>query len=464
MMNSIETLLASAFAAFRDISPPIEAIGPEGRSFEMEMQLAEEVPAPSESDSPEEEAEQPEAMAEPDLVPALPLAAIPAAPVIPAAGGDQPVEEAAAPDEGASPAPPVAEGEGRLPDPAVVPVPRHVDPVSLAALWSGEIPLLPREGIAADVPAVGPAETLGVDGGDAADVQLAAGQAIPATAIRSTAPALPVAPLPSELAQIPSRPEKTPDLADEWARLVGQGRLASQRPGGEGTAMPLPMPAPVPATPVPRPSREPDPVAAVEAAVPAGKPEASIPPVAVTPPAAVGSLAAIATEEQSTVESGLVAEVAIHFPPDRQAEGAGRVVLHAPALQVEPRHIIRQLSERIPDAPQNQIEITLSPEELGKVRLVITQGDSPTVTVHAENRDTLDLLRRNGELLARELRDTGLGGATISFGDRGAGAGTMQQPDRLRYGPDRPREGEDPTITATTQYRPVQGRQIDIRI
>jgi len=474
LMNPIETLLASAFAAIRDVSLPVETGAPEGWSFEMEMELAEEAPALPEPDSPEEEAEPREILAEPDpaaaqplaepdLAPALPLAAIPAAPVSPEAGGDQPEKEAVAPDGGARPAPPVAKAEDGSPAPTAAPVPRHADPVPLVVLWSGEGALPAPEAVVAEVMAIARPEISSVEGGEVRGAPLPAGQPAPATVIRTAAPLSPVVmPLPPAPVQIPSGAEKTPDLADEWTRLVGQGRLARRQPEAEGPAMPLP----VLAIPAPRPSRESGPAMVVEAAAPpAAKPETSIPPTATVPPPTTGAATAVTTEEPTAVEPSLAAEVAVHLPRDRRMEGARVSVSHAPpAMRVEPRHVIRQLSERIAESPRNQIEITLTPEELGKVRLVITQGDSPTVTVHAENRDTLDLLRRNGELLARELRDTGLGGATISFGDRGAGSGPMQQPERLRYGADHPREGEEATGTATTRHRPVLGRQIDIRI
>ncbi|MEF3048096.1 flagellar hook-length control protein FliK [Pseudotabrizicola sp. L79] len=62
-------------------------------------------------------------------------------------------------------------------------------------------------------------------------------------------------------------------------------------------------------------------------------------------------------------------------------------------------------------------ELTLSPEELGKVRFEITsQDDRLAVRLFAERPETLDLLRRQSDLLLAELKQAGYAQSSLSFG------------------------------------------------
>lgn len=162
-------------------------------------------------------------------------------------------------------------------------------------------------------------------------------------------------------------------------------------------------------------------------------------------------------------EIDMASEIAVQFAPVPSHPMHG-----APAALVQPllhdaHHVVRQLAQHIYPAAREQIEITLAPEELGKVRLVVTAGDSPTVTVLADNPDTLELLRRNSDLLARELRESGFSGASLSFGDGGGGT------HHSRGGPAefvQPTGTTDtaPEIAPTDQGLQSSDRRIDIRI
>ena len=62
-------------------------------------------------------------------------------------------------------------------------------------------------------------------------------------------------------------------------------------------------------------------------------------------------------------------------------------------------------------------ELTLTPEEMGKLRFEITtRDDQTTIRVFAERGETLDLLRRNADSLVNELRQMGLSHGSLSFG------------------------------------------------
>jgi flagellar hook-length control protein FliK len=66
------------------------------------------------------------------------------------------------------------------------------------------------------------------------------------------------------------------------------------------------------------------------------------------------------------------------------------------------------------------VELTLAPEELGRLRLhMVPQGDAIHVILSAERPDTVDLLRRNADHLIAELRQSGFTAPSFSFGTWG---------------------------------------------
>ncbi len=89
-----------------------------------------------------------------------------------------------------------------------------------------------------------------------------------------------------------------------------------------------------------------------------------------------------------------------------------------------PRHIAQQLADVARSMPDRPIELTLSPEELGRLRLTFT-GDlsAMSVSVNVERPETLDLMRRHIEILAQEMREIGYGEVTFSFEQSGSEAG-----------------------------------------
>ena len=147
-------------------------------------------------------------------------------------------------------------------------------------------------------------------------------------------------------------------------------------------------------------------------------------------------------------------------PPD-----AVRASVAAPAVP-EPIQVARQISQQLDSAKDSNIEIVLSPEELGKVRISIGHGDIPSISISADRPETLDLLRRHVDILSGEMRAAGLSGAEISFGNGSdaAGGNDISQARKNRpakiHGPER--ELLDAVAQATAGF--VSGRQLDIRI
>ena len=82
------------------------------------------------------------------------------------------------------------------------------------------------------------------------------------------------------------------------------------------------------------------------------------------------------------------------------------------------RHVAGQISIAVTGPGGRATEISLSPEELGRVRLHMTAVDH-TITLHvmAERPETTDLLRRHIDVLAQEFRELGYENIAFSFGD-----------------------------------------------
>lgn len=113
----------------------------------------------------------------------------------------------------------------------------------------------------------------------------------------------------------------------------------------------------------------------------------------------------------------------------RSLSGAWQAGADAPKGPGHAADIARQLSAQIaassaargPGGYQT-LEITLNPAELGRVRLTLQAGEAAmVVTIAADRPETLDLMRRNVDVLAQEFRDIGYDSTGFSFGQEAAG-------------------------------------------
>ncbi|MEQ6203020.1 flagellar hook-length control protein FliK [Sulfitobacter sp. HNIBRBA2951] len=133
-------------------------------------------------------------------------------------------------------------------------------------------------------------------------------------------------------------------------------------------------------------------------------------------------------------------------------------------------HIARQMVEAMPQAAHRPVEIALSPQELGRVRMSITTEDGAvTVSILAERADTLDLMRRNIEQLGQSFRSMGYDQISFSFG-QGMGGGEQNPEGQGNDGQTVSAANTDSDIietptpdTASAALR-VQTTGIDIRL
>ena len=132
------------------------------------------------------------------------------------------------------------------------------------------------------------------------------------------------------------------------------------------------------------------------------------------------------------------------------------------------RKAAQSLGHAIRHMEGDSVEIALSPEELGHVRLLLRDHTTatPTVTLHADRAETLDLMRRHIDILAQDLRDMGYRDVSFSFGGQAhhGGATARQHPFRADAidAPDTP-QGKAPPAPIH-QSRPAPDGALDLRI
>jgi hypothetical protein len=120
---------------------------------------------------------------------------------------------------------------------------------------------------------------------------------------------------------------------------------------------------------------------------------------------------------------------------------------------------LRQIATIVIAAAPGEIELRLSPDELGALRLtLVTDGDAIRVSVEAERQETLDLIRRHVSELAAEFRAMGYGSPSFTFGHSGGGGNAERPAPAIT-------DMEEPDAPATPVPHATDGRHgLDLRI
>jgi flagellar hook-length control protein FliK len=138
---------------------------------------------------------------------------------------------------------------------------------------------------------------------------------------------------------------------------------------------------------------------------------------------------ASARQKPTGPESGTPLSVASQSPARSETESRGLPAPTTdpadPSSRQDPASVaiakaVHHLAEAGHRKGSGTVEIALSPEELGHLRLTIKTHEGGAVYVHlsADRQDTLDLMRRHVELLAQDMRDLGYGDLNFSFQDK----------------------------------------------
>lgn len=102
--------------------------------------------------------------------------------------------------------------------------------------------------------------------------------------------------------------------------------------------------------------------------------------------------------------------------PRRNAATAPTLDIAALSRPEAARPIITQVADVVRTASDGRVEVTLRPEELGRLSLSFTNdGVTMTVALSAERPETLELIRRNLDIPAQDLSDLGFGSLNFDF-------------------------------------------------
>ena len=112
---------------------------------------------------------------------------------------------------------------------------------------------------------------------------------------------------------------------------------------------------------------------------------------------------------------------------DGMATNRPSTAVAAPVVAATPGALGPEIARIIQSKAGDEVEIQLAPHELGRLRIrVAVESEVTRVTVQAERPETLDLMRRNGEVLMKELRAAGFAGGTLDFA--GWSGGSQRSP------------------------------------
>ncbi|NVK45758.1 MAG: flagellar hook-length control protein FliK [Rhodobacteraceae bacterium] len=118
-----------------------------------------------------------------------------------------------------------------------------------------------------------------------------------------------------------------------------------------------------------------------------------------------------------------------------------------------PNRTAMQLADVARQLPDRPVEITLTPEELGKVRLSfhVSENGAMQVVIATERPETLDLLRRNIDSLAAEFKDLGYSDSGFSFESFDQGAQNSDSPGFGEFDGFGSTDLSEDTMTATPE-------------
>ena len=277
-------------------------------------------------------------------------------------------------------------------------------------------------------------------------------------------------------AQVPPvpTPVQPTQPADAQPPVAAQATVMPQPLGGRAdqrTQKPLPAPAvdaSVKATPVP-----PEGLSTGDTLTPAiGDAHQSADPVQTERPRSVADGLPLVPKPAVPIlrDASIIADPAAAFDaqplqPHREASSSTAPALapsHAPAPHADPRPVMQQVTSAMVTTRKDATEIALSPEELGRLRVVMSGPDRNHVTIWAERPETLDLVRRNADMLVQHLQEAGIDTMDMEF--RQDHGGPWQDGDAGTARPDL--DDTDRPVTTRMQIAtpPVSDRRVDIRL
>lgn len=127
--------------------------------------------------------------------------------------------------------------------------------------------------------------------------------------------------------------------------------------------------------------------------------------------------------------------------------------------------VLRQMNDMLPRLSEGSIDIRLSPEELGKVRMQLVPSDQGmTVHIQADRPETLDLLRRHVDQLAKDLSDAGFESTGFTFAGGQSQDDSDGEPSGFGDGGTTSAAVIDPQIIEETSQISQPNDGLDIRV
>ncbi|HBZ42562.1 MAG TPA: hypothetical protein DEO85_00535 [Maritimibacter sp.] len=129
-----------------------------------------------------------------------------------------------------------------------------------------------------------------------------------------------------------------------------------------------------------------------------------------------------------------------------------------------------QIADVVRTGGDGKIEVTLRPEELGRLSLTLSNdGRAMHVTLAADRPETLDLVRRNIDLLERELLDLGFDTLNFDFSDTPGGRPDRDPPGTMVPDPGTMAQTTNnmpptPHMTASGQSARASSSGVDLRL
>lgn len=133
---------------------------------------------------------------------------------------------------------------------------------------------------------------------------------------------------------------------------------------------------------------------------------------------------AVGAVDPLSATPGAIGDLATGADPAQGARVAERAHPATPGTAQLPAGFGHRLAEVVATFPDRAIELTLSPEELGRVRMTLATHDGTlTLSVQADRQKTIDLMRRHIDQLAQDFRDLGFTDLNFTFGSGNAAPG-----------------------------------------
>ena len=137
------------------------------------------------------------------------------------------------------------------------------------------------------------------------------------------------------------------------------------------------------------------------------------------------AVAATTASAEFSLTSASTPEV-LHFEPgvpSSHSQTQTSATATSPLARMDiARGVATQVQAAAKSLSDRPVDLSLNPEELGKVKLSITTTNGSVVLqVLAERTETLDLMRRHADVLAEELNDLGFDSIDLSFGQGQSG-------------------------------------------